>query len=145
MSLIGNLGRDPETKHLNNSVTTKFNIATSEKYKGQDGNMVEKTEWHNIVAWGKTAEACQKYLTKGSIDFEDSGTTESEFIVAMRNSIRKLCLELKAAREVVRTARVVSSQQRDWIKKHERSAYVINTNVEHMGRKIDIYDEVIND
>lgn len=42
------------------------NLATSEKYKGRDGNLVESTEWHSVVLWGKLAEVAEKYVTKGT-------------------------------------------------------------------------------
>lgn len=64
--LVGNLGRDPESKPLpsGGSVTT-FSLATSRKFKDRDGNRKEETEWHNIVVYGKQAEIAAQYLTKG--------------------------------------------------------------------------------
>lgn len=65
--LVGNLGKDPETRHLENgAVVTKFPIATSESYKTKDGNKVEQTEWHNVVLWRGLAEVADKYLKKGN-------------------------------------------------------------------------------
>jgi single-strand DNA-binding protein len=65
--LMGNLGRDPEIKHTaSGQAVANFSIATSEKYKDKSGEKVEKTEWHNIVIWGKLAEIVEKYVTKGS-------------------------------------------------------------------------------
>lgn len=64
--LIGNLGRDPETRDAGNSVVCNFPVATTERFKNRDGDQEERTEWHRIVVWGKTAEACDKYLRKGS-------------------------------------------------------------------------------
>lgn len=64
--IIGNLGRSPETKDVKGTPCTTFSVATSEKYKSPTGEWVEKTEWHNIVTWAKTAESCAKYLGKGS-------------------------------------------------------------------------------
>ncbi|PIE56981.1 MAG: single-stranded DNA-binding protein [Desulfobulbus propionicus] len=65
--LIGNLGADPEIRYTQNGVpVATFNIATSERWKGQDGQMQEQTEWHRIVAWRKLAEICGQYLSKGS-------------------------------------------------------------------------------
>ena len=59
--LVGNLGKDPETKQTTSGTPMcKFPLATTEKYKGE-----EKTEWHNIVVWGKTAEIAGQYLSKG--------------------------------------------------------------------------------
>ena len=64
--LIGNLGRDPEirTTPSGQNVAT-FTLATSRRWKDRDGNRQEKTEWHNIVVWGKQAEVAGQYLTKG--------------------------------------------------------------------------------
>jgi len=65
--LVGNLGRDPEIRSLENGVTVaKFPLATSETYKNRNGEKVETTEWHNIVMWRGLAEIAEKYLKKGS-------------------------------------------------------------------------------
>lgn len=65
--LIGNLGKDPETRTLENgNSVTNFPVATSETYNNKQGEKQEKTEWHNIVFWGKLAEIADKYLKKGS-------------------------------------------------------------------------------
>lgn len=65
--LIGNLGGAPEVRYTQSGqVVASFNVATNEKWKGKDGQNQEKTEWHKIVAWGKTAENCGQYLNKGS-------------------------------------------------------------------------------
>jgi single-strand DNA-binding protein len=64
--LIGNLGKDPELRYTTSGVAVAtFSIATSESWKDQDGNMQERTEWHNIVAWRKLAEICGEWLKKG--------------------------------------------------------------------------------
>ena len=66
VQLIGNLGQDPEIVTLESgSKLAKFSIATSDYYKNAKGEKVEDTQWHNIVAWGKTAEIVESYLTKG--------------------------------------------------------------------------------
>ena len=66
--LVGHLGRDPEYKVTpsGNSVCT-FTLATSDKYKNRDGQMVDTTEWHNIEIWGKLGEIANQYLKKGSL------------------------------------------------------------------------------
>jgi len=65
--LIGHLGKDPELSYTpNGTAVCKFTIATDESYKGDDGNIVPKTEWHNITAWRKLGELCAQYLKKGS-------------------------------------------------------------------------------
>src|SRR6187399_2347753 len=65
--LVGNLGKDPEIRHLENNVSVAtFTLATSETYKDKAGQRVEKTEWHNIVMWRGLAEVAEKYLKKGN-------------------------------------------------------------------------------
>jgi single-strand DNA-binding protein len=65
--LIGNIGKAPETRRLENGATVvKFSLATNESYKDKDGNWQDKTEWHNIVLWNKQAERAEKTLKKGS-------------------------------------------------------------------------------
>lgn len=65
--LIGNLGRDPEVKKLDNGATlASFSMATSESYKDkQTGQKIEHTDWHDIVLWRGLAEVAEKYLKKG--------------------------------------------------------------------------------
>lgn len=67
VQLIGNLGNDPEIVNLDGgSKLAKFSIATNETYKNAKGEKVTDTQWHNVVAWGKTAEIVENYLTKGN-------------------------------------------------------------------------------
>ena len=64
--LIGNLGSDPEVRFTQSGqAVANFNIATNEVYKDQGGNRQERTEWHKIVVWGRQAEICKQYLSKG--------------------------------------------------------------------------------
>lgn len=66
VQLIGNLGNDPEIIALESGKKlAKFSLATNESYKDVNGEKQTKTDWHNIVAWGKTAEIIEKYVTKG--------------------------------------------------------------------------------
>jgi single-strand DNA-binding protein len=65
--LIGNLGKDPEVRYLDNGVAVaNFSLATTENYKNKDGERVSQTEWHNIVLWRGLAEVAEKWLKKGS-------------------------------------------------------------------------------
>jgi single-strand DNA-binding protein len=67
VQLIGNLGMNPEVKTLDGGKKlAKFSIATNESYKTAKGEKVTETQWHNVVAWGKTAEIIEKFLKKGS-------------------------------------------------------------------------------
>src|SRR4051812_22803685 len=68
--LVGNLGKDPELKYTpQGTAVAKFSLATSEKYKDKAGEWQERTEWHNLVAWARTAEVAAEYLKKGSTVF----------------------------------------------------------------------------
>lgn len=66
VTLIGNLGRDPELRQTQNGQqVAEFSIATSERWKDRGGEQQERTEWHRIVVWGPQAELASKYLSKG--------------------------------------------------------------------------------
>ena len=66
VQLIGNLGSDPEIINLESGKTlAKFTLATNENFKNSEGEKQTDTQWHNIVAWGKTAEIIEKYVHKG--------------------------------------------------------------------------------
>lgn len=65
--LIGNLGKDPEVRYLDNGVAVaNFSLATTENYKNKEGERVSQTEWHNIVLWRGLAEVAEKWMKKGS-------------------------------------------------------------------------------
>ncbi|MGY2133756.1 single-stranded DNA-binding protein [Hymenobacter sp. HD11105] len=64
--LVGNLGKDPEVRHLEGGVSVaNFTLATNDYYKDKSGARIERTEWHNIAAWRGLAEVAEKYLRKG--------------------------------------------------------------------------------
>ncbi|MCB9642036.1 MAG: single-stranded DNA-binding protein [Myxococcales bacterium] len=64
--LVGNLGNDPEQRTTGNGrAVTSFRIATNERWTDQTGQPQEKVNWHNVVVWGKLAETCARYLSKG--------------------------------------------------------------------------------
>lgn len=65
--LVGNVGKDPEVKYLDNGTAfARFTLATNETYKDKEGNKQTKTEWHNIVLWRGLAEVAEKYVKKGN-------------------------------------------------------------------------------
>jgi len=67
VTLIGNLGKDPELRYTSSGVAVAtFSLATNESWKDPDGNLQERTQWHNIVAWRKLAEICGEFLKKGA-------------------------------------------------------------------------------
>ncbi len=68
--LIGRLGRDPDMRYTGGGTPVcNFSLATDESYTDKSGERQKKTEWHNIVAWGKLAENCSKLLSKGKLAY----------------------------------------------------------------------------
>ncbi len=66
VQLIGNLGKDPEIINLESGKKlAKFSLATNESYKNSEGEKITQTDWHNLIAWGKTADIIEKYVSKG--------------------------------------------------------------------------------
>ena len=64
--LVGRVGGDVNVRTVGDQKVASFNLATSERFKGKDGNMVEQTEWHSITIWGRLAEVAETYVTKGT-------------------------------------------------------------------------------
>ncbi len=79
VQLIGNLGNDPEIITLESGKKlAKFSIATNENYKNAQGEKVTDTQWHNVIAWGKTADIVESFVTKGKeVAIEGKLTTRS--------------------------------------------------------------------
>lgn len=77
--IVGRLGKDPEIRSTPSGTSVaKFTVATDERFTDRSGEKQERTEWHNIVAWGKLAEICGQYLRKGKLVFiEGSIRTDS--------------------------------------------------------------------
>ncbi len=77
--LVGRLGKDPEVRSTPSGTSVaKFTVATDEKFTDRNGEKQERTEWHNIAAWGKLGEICGQYLKKGKLVYiEGSIRTES--------------------------------------------------------------------
>jgi single-strand DNA-binding protein len=68
VTLIGNLGKDPEIQHLEGNIAVaKFPLATTECFKDKNGQMLSQTEWHTVVLWRGLAELAQRFLHKGSL------------------------------------------------------------------------------
>lgn len=95
--LIGRLGVDPVLKSTaSGESVVNFSLATSESWKDRDGKKQQKTEWHKIVIWGKLAEVCEEYLSKGdqiylegklqTRSWKDSKTDETKYITEIVGS-----------------------------------------------------------
>jgi len=79
VTLIGNLGEDPDLRYTGSGdAVCNMSLATNESYTDSDGNEVQNTEWHDVVAWGRLGEVCNEYLSKGSqVYFEGKLQTRS--------------------------------------------------------------------
>lgn len=78
--LVGNVGRDPEVKYLEQDVpVAKFTLATSESYRAKNGERVETTEWHNIVLWRGLAKVAEQYVKKGSKLYIEGKITHRQY------------------------------------------------------------------
>ncbi|MGE5355708.1 MAG: single-stranded DNA-binding protein [Deltaproteobacteria bacterium] len=94
--LIGNLGKDPEVRKLeNNNSVAKFSLATNENYQDKNGEWQKLTEWHNISMWGNLAERAEKYLHKGSTIFLEGKIKTRKY--TDKNGIEKYITEIEAA------------------------------------------------
>jgi single-strand DNA-binding protein len=70
VQMIGRLGKDPESRYTpTGKLVTKFSIAINRKWKSSDGETKEATDWFNVETWGRLAEICQQYLSKGNLVF----------------------------------------------------------------------------
>ena len=68
MTIIGNLGTDPEMRYMpSGDAVTSFSVATNRRYRAQDGEMRDTTEWFRVNAWGRLAETTNEYLAKGKL------------------------------------------------------------------------------
>jgi len=102
--ILGNLGADPELRYTpTGQAVTSFNVATTEKYKDKSGTPQSRTEWHNIVCWGRLAEIAKDYLKKGSPVYIE-GTIrhrsydDKEGIKRYRTEIVALAMQLLGSR-----------------------------------------------
>lgn len=80
VTLIGNLGKDPEVRHLEGgSVVAKFSVATNESYKDKSGEWQTRTEWHNVVAWRMLAERAERDFKKGKLVYVEGKLTNRKW------------------------------------------------------------------
>lgn len=93
--IIGRLGADPEVRYTQaNTAVATISVATSERYKDKNGEQQETTEWHRVVAWGRTAEICQEYLKKGSLVYFEGPIQTNEW--QDKDGNKRYTIEIKA-------------------------------------------------
>ena len=79
--LIGNLGKDPEVRYLDNGIAVaNISLATTENYKNKEGEKVSQTEWHDVVLWRGLAEVAEKYLKKGASVYIEGKIRTSKWV-----------------------------------------------------------------
>jgi single-strand DNA-binding protein len=106
VTLMGNLGRDPEVRRLENGTAVgKFSVATTESYKDANNEWQNLTEWHDIVVWRKQAEEAEKFLKKGSSVYIEGKLTHRKY--TDKNGVERYATEVVAAmcKPLERTAR----------------------------------------
>jgi single-strand DNA-binding protein len=93
--VIGHLGRDPEMRYTQEGTpVTSFSVATTRKWNDRDGNPKEETTWFRVSAWGKQAETCNQYLSKGRLVLVEGTISVQSF--KGRDGETKFSLELRA-------------------------------------------------
>ena len=94
VTLIGNLGADPEVRNFEGgTVAATIRVATTEKYKTKDGQVKEETEWHRIEFWGKLAEIVEKYLKKGDSVYVEGKIKTEEY---EKDGIKRYSTKIRA-------------------------------------------------
>src|SRR5690625_7025845 len=94
-TIIGRLGQDVEVRNTQSgTAVATLSVATSEKYKDKSGELIEKTQWHRIVAWGRLAEICQQYLKKGSLAYFEGPIETREW--TDKEGVKRYTTEIKA-------------------------------------------------
>ena len=120
--LIGNVGRDPETK-ITTTGTKKvsFSLATSQKYKDVAGEYKEKTQWHNIVCWGKLGDLVEKMVFKGSSLFIEGELSYRKW--EDQNGVQKTITEINGNNFQILGAKA-NEQKRDQNQSSSQDNYV---------------------
>ena len=94
--IIGRLGNDPVVRQSGNGkYVCNFSVATSDKYTTKAGEKKENTEWHNVVVWGPSAEACGKFLKKGRSVFVEGRMQHREY---EKDGVKRTTTEINASK-----------------------------------------------
>tara|TARA_R110000737_G_scaffold31803_7_gene50209 strand:+ start:3232 stop:3624 length:393 start_codon:yes stop_codon:yes gene_type:complete len=105
--VIGNVGKDPASRDANGQSVVNFSVATSESWV-KDGEKKEKTEWHNIVAWGKLADIVTQYIHKGSKVFVEGKLQTRQW---EKDGVTRYSTEIVASEILMLDAKGESSYQ----------------------------------
>lgn len=94
VTLLGNLGADPETREAGSATVCSVRVATTQKYKNRDGEQKEETQWHDIEAWGRLGELVQQYCRKGSRVYVEG---ELRYRVYEKDGVKRKATSIRAA------------------------------------------------
>ncbi len=118
--IVGNLGNDPETKQIGSGNTvSKFSVATSDNWVDKQGQKQERTEWHRIVVWGKLAELCGEYLSKGRQVYVEGRLQTTQW--EDKDGNKRYTTEVIATQVVFLSARSAGGTSRDSFESPEPS------------------------
>lgn len=126
--LIGNVGRDPEIRYMNNNVPkATFVMATHEYFKDSQGKKVEQTEWHNIVCWRALAEIAQKILKKGMKVYVEGRLQTRHWVD--KNGNKRQITEIVADNFIV-IRKIYNKQEEQELSNNTITKEIINDNTE---------------
>ena len=112
VSLLGRLGRDPDLRYTGNGTPVcKIRLATSDSFKDSEGNWTERTDWHNLVVWGKLGEVCNQYLKKGDQAYFEGNLQSRSFEDSNGNT--RWITEVKAKEMVLLGGGASSTEEAD--------------------------------
>jgi len=112
VSLLGRLGRDPDLRYTGNGTPVcKIRLATSDSFKDSEGKWTERTDWHNLVVWGKLGEVCNQYLKKGDQAYFEGNLQSRSFEDSNGNT--RWITEVKAKEMVLLGGGASSTEEAD--------------------------------
>ena len=95
IQVIGNVGKDPQVRAMpSGDLVANFSVATSEKWRDKSGEMMTKTEWHNVTCFGKLAEIAEKYIKSGKMVFIQGSLVTQKY--TDKNGVEKTSTHVKA-------------------------------------------------
>lgn len=140
--LIGNVGKDPEVRYTpNNTPVATFSLATTESWKDQSGKQSERTDWHNLVVWGKLAEICRDYVKKGQRIYVEGRIQSRSY--DDKDNIKRYITEINVSDLVMLTPKNTNDEHHDG--GHAPSASHQKPNNEHQGSEPNFYQNVGDD
>ena len=121
IQVIGNVGKDPQIRAMpSGDLVANFSVATSEKWRDKSGEMMTKTEWHNVTCFGKLAEIAEKYIKSGKMVFIQGSLVTQKY--TDKNGVEKTSTHVKAD-----TIRLLGGEKTDNNKPNQTNSKSANT------------------